>query len=252
MVGWVAPGEATAHSFKVEYAILPDAPAFSFQSIIALMTANPHHDPASLRAQIAARAARMIACDGADYGSAKRRALRELFKDAPPPASLLPDNAEIEEAVRRYQALFLGARQPGELRALRVIAVEVMTQLAPFRPYLAGAVLNGTAGAHDDVCLHLFADSAKDVILFLLDRDVPLTISAAPHPKGARHDPVETVRFDWRGQAIHATLYEMNDLRGALRPRPDGRAQRADLPAVRALLASTVASTEPEDPAAHE
>jgi hypothetical protein len=31
-------------------------------------------------------------------------------------------------------------------------------------------------------------------------------------------------------------LYEMNDLRGALKPRPDGRPHRADLTAVRILL----------------
>jgi hypothetical protein len=141
--------------------------------------------------------------------------------------------------VRKYQALFQADSQPARLRALRLIALEVMEQLEQFRPYLTGAVLNGTAGEHDDVFLQLFADSAKDVIIFLLDRDVNIEITSTPHFKGVRHDPVETVSFYWRKQLVHAALYEMNDLRGALKPRPDGRPQRADINAVRALLAAS-------------
>jgi hypothetical protein len=207
-----------------------------FQSIISLMMANPSNDLVLLRAEIAARAARLVAQDGADYGTAKRKALRMVLGEEPAPPNLMPDNAEIEEEVRKYQALFLSDSQPARLRQLRALALEVMQQLAQFRPYLTGAALNGTAGEHDDVHLQLFADSAKDVIMFLLDRDVNMDISETPHFKGGRHDPVETVSFHWRQQQVHAELYEMNDLRGALRPRADGRPQRADINAVRAML----------------
>jgi hypothetical protein len=200
------------------------------------MMANPNNDLVQLRAEIAARAARLIAQDGADYLTAKRKALRLVFGEEQAPPNLMPDNAEIEEEVRKYQALFLSDSQPGQLRHLREMAVQVMEQLEQFRPYLTGAALNGTAGEHDDVHLQLFADSAKDVIMFLLDRDVHIEISETPHFKGGRHEPVETVSFHWRKQQVHAELYEMNDLRGALKPRPDGRPQRADLNAVRALL----------------
>jgi hypothetical protein len=203
------------------------------------MTPAPNHDHnlALLRAEIAARAARLIAEDGADYATAKRKAARLVAGDDPARPNLLPDNAEIEEEVRKYQALFLGASQPAQLRRLRALALEVMEQLEQFRPYLTGAAMNGTAGEHDDVHLQLFADSAKDVIIFLLDRDVNIEISETPHFKGGRHDPVETVSFHWRKQQVHAELYEMNDLRGALKPRADGRPQRADIDAVRAMLA---------------
>ncbi|MDB5908266.1 MAG: hypothetical protein JWP34_2380 [Massilia sp.] len=217
---------------------------FLFQSIISLMMANPNNDLVLLRAQIAARAARLVAQDGADYGTAKRKALRQVLGEDQAPANLLPDNAEVEEEVRKYQALFLADRQPARLRQLRTLASEVMQQLAQFRPYLTGAALNGTAGEHDDVHLQLFADSAKDVIMFLIDRDVQLEISETPHFKGGRHAPVETVSFHWRKQQVHAELYEMNDLRGALKPRPDGRPQRADLNTVRALLDAPDSSLE--------
>ena len=203
------------------------------------MMAIPNHDLALLRAEIAARAARLIAQDGADYATAKRKAARLVVGDDQALPNLLPDNTEIEGEVRKYQALFLGDSQPAQLRRLRSLGLEVMAQLAPFRPYLTGAALNGTAGEHDDVHLQLFADSAKDVIIFLLDRDVNIEISETPHFKGSRHDPVETVSFHWRKQQVHAELYEMNDLRGALKPRPDGRPQRADINAVRAMLAAS-------------
>jgi hypothetical protein len=202
------------------------------------MMANPNNDLALLRAEIAVRAARLVAQDGADYATAKRKAMRLVLGADVAPPNLLPDNAEIEEEVRKYQALFLADSQPARLQALRVIALEVMQQLEQFRPYLTGAALNGTAGEHDDVHLQLFADSAKDVLMFLLDRDVNIDISETPHFKGARYDPVETVSFYWRQQQVHAELYEMNDLRGALKPRPDGRPQRADINAVRAMLAA--------------
>ena len=208
------------------------------------MMANPSNDPVLLRAQIAARAARLVAQDGADYGTAKRKALRQVLGEDQAPANLLPDNAEVEAEVRKYQALFLADSQPARLRQLRTLASEVMQQLEQFRPYLTGAALNGTAGEHDDVHLQLFADSAKDVIMFLLDRDVQLEISETPHFKGGRHDPVETVSFYWRKQQVHAELYEMNDMRGALKPRPDGRPQRADLNTVRALLDAPDSSLE--------
>ena len=199
------------------------------------MTPNPIDDLPLLRTQIAALAARMIAQDGTEYAVAKRKAASQLLGDEQPAPNLLPDNAEVEEEVRRYQALFQGGTQPARLLRLRTVALQVMDALAQFKPYLTGAVLNGTAGAHDDIHLQLFADSAKEVQIFLLDKNIEIDISETPHFKGARFDPVETVSFMWHKEGVHAELYELNDLRGALKPR-EGRLQRADADAVRALM----------------
>jgi hypothetical protein len=209
------------------------------------MMATPIDDIALLRAQIAAVAARMIAQDGADYGNAKRKAARQVLGIEQPGSNLLPDNAQVEQEVRQYQALFFGATQPARLRELRTIALQVMDALDQFQPYLTGAVLNGTAGEHDDIYLQLFAESAKEVIMFLLDRNVNIEISETPHFKGRRHEPVETVSFVWRNEGVHAELYELNDLRGALKPRADGRMPRADATAVRALMAPSEPPTGP-------
>ncbi len=191
-----------------------------------------------LRAEIAAVAARLVAQDGADYASAKRRAAHQVLGEAQASANVLPDNAEIEDEVRRYQALFMGDSQPARLLRLRTVALQVMDALAEFSPYITGEALNGTAGEHDAVHLQLFAESAKEVQIFLLDKNIDLDISETPHFKGARYDPVETVSFMWHGESVHAELYEKHDLRGALKPRPDGRPHRADAAALRALMAA--------------
>jgi len=219
-----------------EYAILPDAMPFSVQEYDLDMMPNLNDDLQQLRARIAATAARMIAQDGADYGTAKAKAARQVLGVDRPAPNVLPDNIQVEDEVRRYQALFHNPARAARLQHLRATALDVMEQLAEFRPYLTGAVLSGTAGEHDDIHLQLFADSAKEVEIYLLNRNVDIDISEMPHFKGARHDPVEMVSFSWKKEVVHAELYDMNDLRGALKPRADGRQQRIDAAGLRALI----------------
>ena len=211
------------------------------------MTPNVIDEVQLLRAEIAAAAARLIAEDGADYGTAKRKAARQILGDQQPPANVLPDNAQIEAEVRVYQSLFHADTQPARLFRLRTLAVDIMDKLAQFNPFLTGAVLGGTAGPHDDIHLQLFADSAKEVEIFLLNRNVQIDISESPHFKGPRYDPVETVSFLWQQEGVHAELYELDDLRGAVKARGD-KVQRADIAAVRALLVNSTSSTHSSEP----
>ncbi len=206
---------------------------------------NAFDDAQALRNQIAATAARLIARDGADYGTAKRKAARQVLGEQQAGAHLLPDNGMIEEEVRRYQSLFLADTQPARLARLRAVALQVMTALERFHPYIDGAVFNGTAGEHAEIHLQLFADSAKEIQIFLLDKNVALDISTTPHFKGQRHDPVETVSFLWHGEAVHAALYELNDLRGARKMKSDGSPARVDAAGLRALMAGAVPPTAP-------
>lgn len=205
------------------------------------MTSNANEELQLLRAEIAAAAARLIAEDGADYNTAKRKAARQILGDTQPPLNLLPDNAQIEAEVRIYQQLFHADTQPARVFRLRTLAVDIMQGLEKFQPYLTGSVLNGTAGQHDDIHLQLFADSAKEVEIFLLNRNVQIDISETPHFRGPRYGMVETVSFMWHKEGVHAALYELDDLRGAVKNK-DGKAARADIAAVRALL---VNSTHP-------
>ncbi len=188
-------------------------------------------DAELLRAEIAAAAARMIAEDGADYGTAKRKAARLVLGNQKVRGDVLPDNAQIEDQVREYQALFFGDEQVQHLQHLRRLAAEMMERLAEFHPWLTGAVLNGTATEHSDIHLQLFVDSPKDVAVFLLNAGIDYEVTETPH---FRHpnESVETLSFLWKKEGFHLTLYDLDDMRGTSRRQPE----RADLTTVRRLL----------------
>lgn len=221
------------------------------------MSKRPALDPARVREEIAVTAARMIAEDGADYATAKRKAARQVLgTESRAPGEWLPDNEQVETEVREYQALFQAESQPRVLALLRRIALLLMEGLAIHNPYLAGAVFNGTASEHSDIHLQVFCDSPKDVAIFLLNAGVEFDTTESAHFAG--RDEVETLSFLWRGQwpagpesrelarelraetgtpvGVHIALYDMNDVRGARRADATGKTQRGDAAAVRALL----------------
>ena len=187
------------------------------------------HDAELLRAEIAAAAARMIAEEGADFGTAKRKAAKQILGNRKIRGNVLPDNLQIENEVRAYNALFFSDTQPARLLHLRRLALTLMQELAEFSPYLIGAVLNGTAGDHSDIHLHLFAESAKDVEMYLLNKQVDFEVSEIAGSK-PRSDPVEVLSFMWRDEGVHLTLHPLDDLRNG------ARLERADLRAVQRLL----------------
>jgi hypothetical protein len=142
----------------------------------------PASDP---RSGIAAAAARLMAEDGIDdYLLAKKKALRRLGL---PEHTALPDNAEVEAELRTYRALYQSGEHPAILVAMRRSALHLMEFLAAFNPYLTGSVLDGTAGEYSQIDLLLFADSAKEVEIFLLNHGIDVQ-HATP-----RHDKIEAV-----------------------------------------------------------
>ena len=204
------------------------------------MVRKSHFDPQRVREEIAIAAARMIAEDGLDYSTAKRKAARQVVGETRIAGDWLPDNDQIEEEIREYQSLFQSDSQPAMLRRLREIAVEWMERLAAFNPYLTGAVLNGTAGEHSDVHLQVFCDNPKEVAIYMLNANIQYDVSETRHFAG--RGMIETLSFLWRPSrgvdpvGMHIALYDTDDLRGAVRADARGRLSRANVQAVRALL----------------
>ncbi len=188
----------------------------------------------------------MIAEDGLDYSTAKRKAARQVVGETRVDGSWLPDNDQIEEEIREYQSLFQGDSQPAVLLRLREIALDWMQRLEPFKPYLTGAVLNGTAGEHSDVHLQIFCDNPKEVAIYLLNANIQYDVSETRH--FAQRGYVETLSFLWKASrdaepvGIHIALYDTDDLRGAVRADARGRLARANAQAVQALLDETNAA----------
>lgn len=124
-----------------------------------------------MRVRIAQEAARLMSEEGVqDFYAAKRKAAQHL---GAPDTRNMPRNQEIEAALHEYQRLFMRDQQAEQLHALRKTAMQAMHFLAGFRPRLVGSVLSGTAGLHADVNLHLFADTAEEVSMFLMDNNIP-------------------------------------------------------------------------------
>lgn len=193
--------------------------------------AVPHRS--SLRREIAALAARMIAEDGiSDYGFAKRKAARQLGAVN---ADELPNNAEIDAEVRTYLAVFQDEEHLERQQVMRIAAAEVMRELDAFRPYLTGAVLEGTAGRYAEVELDLFPESAKEVEIFFLSHDV-----AYEHREPRRNQPdapEAILVFDWGDVPVKLRIYSP-DVERLSRRSPHGARQmeKARLAAVEALI----------------
>jgi len=188
------------------------------------------------RRHVAYLAARLMAEEGiADYAFAKQKAARQAgLADS----QGLPDNREIEAALREYQGLYQSESQPQELRHLREVAVKVMREFAAFNPLLVGAVLNGTANQFSEVTLQLFADDPKSLALFLLNRRFRFEQDEKRVRLGDDWALVPQYYLEVDGAPVTLAVYARGDEHLAPRPKQDAEGpQRARLADVEALLA---------------
>ncbi|MEI2743617.1 MAG: hypothetical protein V9G63_14500 [Candidatus Competibacter sp.] len=194
-----------------------------------------HH---RLRTLLAQECARLMTEEGIkDFRTAKRKAaLRLAVSDR----AVLPDNTEIEQAVIEHQRLFHAQQQPAHLRQLRRQALDAMRFLAPFRPKLVGSVLNGTAGLHADIQLHLFADTPSEVLLFLMEHRIPLeTAERRLTLNNGNQISLPVFRFKAGDAPLDLTVFTTLSEREPPRSPVDGRPLRRAGPSeVEALLAS--------------
>lgn len=185
---------------------------------------------AGARASIASAAARLMAEDGiTDYHQAKRKAARQLGLTE---HAGFPDNAEVEAELRAYRSLYQGEDHEEMIAAMRHTALELLDLLADFRPYLTGSVLDGTAGEHSSIDILLFADSAKEVEIFLLNRGIDVE-----HVE-SRSERVEAV-LQMETDTVDANLIILSPQleRVSLKHRDGRQRERMRAEALRALLA---------------
>lgn len=188
------------------------------------------------RRHLAYLAARLMAEEGVtDYAYAKQKAARQAgLADS----HALPDNREIEAALREYQGLYQAGSQPQELRHLREVAVRVMREFADFNPLLVGAVLNGTANQFSEVTLQLFADDPKSLALFLLNRRYRFDQADRRVRLGDAWAEVPQYLLEVEGVPVTLAVYARGDEHLAPRARPEADGpHRARVEELEALLA---------------
>lgn len=166
-----------------------------------------------MRERIAYLAARLIAEDGIDdFSQAKRKAAQQI---GAPDTHCLPNNSEIERALRTFRSLYQQDEQPRVLVHLRQQALELMRLLGRFNPYLTGPVLTGIAGKYSEIDLKLYTDSVKDVEFFLIDHRIPY--KSGEIRSGWGSVPVFVLEQD--GIAANVAVYPENDLYTVSNPR---------------------------------
>lgn len=177
-----------------------------------------------MRERLTQEAARIMVEQGVkDFQLAKRKAAERL---GAPDTRNLPQNREIQAAVEDYQRLFGGTAQRERLRALREAALEAMRFFSRFEPRLVGGVLDGTAGAFSDVHLHVFADTPEELVLFLVESDIPFDIDERRFRFGETYALQPVYRFAAGDVRFELTLFDRRGLRQAPNSQVDGQAMR--------------------------
>jgi hypothetical protein len=191
-----------------------------------------------MRARIAATAARLMAEDGIDdFALAKRKAARQL---GAPDTEALPANHEVEAELRAYRALYQAEEHPERIAELRRAALEAMRTFKQFNPYLTGPVLTGLAGPYAQIDLQLFPESAKDLEIFLLERNFAFETAEGRRYSGDRSRTMSVFTLDWQGIPLRLQAFDPRDERLALKTSLAGKvAERAGLAEVGQLVAKT-------------
>lgn len=201
---------------------------------------NPRGE--QLRRALAQEAARIMSEQGIDdYRLAKRKAAERLGATD---IAVLPKNTEIEAALAEHQRLFEAGTHSSALEAARRTALQAMRLLQQFQPRLVGPVLSGTASAHSEVNLHLFAEGAETVALHLVEHNIPHEIAQ----RRLRYEPdrlvaYPVVRFVAGNREIDAVVFPLDGIRQSPASPVDGRPmRRADRTELESLLAGNTIS----------
>ena len=196
---------------------------------------NPRAE--QLRRALAQEAARIMSEQGIDdFGLAKRKAAERLGATD---IAVLPKNTEIEEALATHHRLFESHTHSSTISSLRETALRAMRLLERFQPRLVGPVLSGTASAHSEITLHLFAEGSEPVALHLMERGIPHRIGE----RRMRYEPdrlvsYPVVQFVAGDKEIDAIVFPINGIRQSPSSPVDGRPmRRADTAEIESLLA---------------
>ena len=199
------------------------------------MTRERPNRQGNLREQIAHLAARIMAEDGIDdFGYAKRKAARQAGAHD---TRAMPDNEEIERALSAYRELYHQGRHAPLLAELRRQSLHLMRRLSRFNPYLVGPVLSGVAGKHSLIELHLFAQSAKEFELYLLNQGIRYTTTQVRLYLNDTERLVPAYSFEFAATDIRAIALDERDLRHPVKTSQSGRpVERATITMVESLL----------------
>jgi len=203
---------------------------------------------ASVTAEIAACAARLVVEEGLDYAQARRKAARALGVPGGR-GVVMPSNEAIEDEVRTHIQIFCADEQAQDLQVMRTLALQWMERLADFRPHLAGAAWRGTANRLCALHIDLYCDDPKSAEIALINLGVDYDAGALPDGHGGEFAVLRLASrvSQWREPVtVLLFVHDHDALRGALKPDGRGQAWRGDTDAViRSMAAAGHAAEQP-------
>ncbi len=217
---------------------------------------NGDRASSQLRTLITLHAAKLIAEGLTDYHAAKLKAARQLHCND---KNALPDNNEIEAALREHLSLFATITQPAALAALRRVALRAMRWLQiegqgsasqsmanaiTFEPWITGAVLNGTANEFSDIELELIGIETKTMEFILLNRGIEFGLrggdSTSRSYKPAELNKNIQYHLEFEDAPVVITLYDSHAKRQALHPRGSLKHERVKIADAEALFSNAL------------
>jgi hypothetical protein len=187
---------------------------------------------------IVEEAARIVCGEAlTDYRAAKLKALQRLGL---PRSTALPENRLVDAAVIDYLRLFGGEAYRQRLQKMRALAPPVMRQFSAFEPRLTGGVVSGALTASHHLQIHLFAEQAELLDLFLIDRGIEFEVLERRYRYASGiEQAVPLLRFERAGLGIDLSVFTLDDLRRApLNPNDGLPYQRLGLAKAEALTAA--------------
>lgn len=200
-------------------------------------------DESDTRSLVAQAAARLIYEEGInDYAHAKRKAIKSLGLATNAP---LPTNHEIDHAIKMHHDMVVDENHPAWLHQLRVSALMTMRLFERFKPMLTGSVLDGIVGEHAVTEIHLFAESSKEVEIFMLNQQIPFEVQEKSYrfsdkpskdksDKIRRSIPVITLETEYGLQKL--SIFEVDGIRSAPRKSDSSAVDRINIKQLEQLL----------------
>ena len=197
-----------------------------------------------IRREVAAEAARIIATEGQyNYHAAKKKAASRIGVSE---RLALPTNQEVQEALLIYLQLYGGDAHQRNLEDMRAVAAETMVFLGPLQSRLVGSVLDGTAGQHARITLHVFCDSPDQLVHQLMSQNTPFRQEQRPiRWRNDEYRTMPSLLIERGSYTVELIVFDELHLRQAPPCPIDGKPQkRATRSEVEQLLVNVLPQAE--------
>jgi len=198
-----------------------------------------------LRKSLANEAAKIMVMEGVrDFHRAKNKASERLGNSQ---HGSLPSNYEIEQAMFFYQKTFVSEHDE-IIKAQRHVALEVMSLLEEFAPYLTGCVLEGTVGVNTAITLHVSCETVEKVLAVIQGKKILAEISQRRIKLSRDLEYLPAICFEYQDFEIEVLVFTLRQQ--YQKPKSKSRnsgIQRVSLKSLQLMLAKNKSFNDKQD-----